>query len=229
MLRIENVNYTYETGTRALNSINLELPKEHILAILGESGSGKTTLLQCLARFLKPQSGRITFDGEDINDMEIPKFRKAIGTVFQNLYLFPHLCVLENMTLAPIKVYGKEKKEAEDEAVRTLEKLGIGELKDYYPSQISGGQAQRVAIARALILKPQYLLLDEPTSALDINTTEDFGQWLTDLKEETTFIVVTHDIIFADRVATSGALIDNGEVVMTGKVHDIFEKMDINQ
>jgi cystine transport system ATP-binding protein len=146
--------------------------------------------------------------------------------VFQDLYLFPHLTVMENLTLAPVNVLDKQKEAAEEEARKTLVKLGIEEIASAYPANISGGQAQRVAIARALLLKPTYLLLDEPTSALDVTTTEEFGQWLLHLKEETTFVIVTHDVLFANKIAGSGVLLEKGEVIFSGKIKEIMEKMD---
>jgi ABC-type polar amino acid transport system ATPase subunit len=161
----------------------------------------------------------------DIREIPEVEFRRSIGIVFQDLYLFPHCTVLENMILAPVKVLKRKRREAEEDASGMLRKLGIENIKDSYPSQISGGQAQRVAIARSLLLKPEYLLLDEPTSALDVNTTEDFGRWLVDLKEETTFVVVTHDVLFASKVATSGVLIDEGAVRAQGSIEEILREV----
>ncbi|KQC16071.1 MAG: hypothetical protein APR56_10140, partial [Methanosaeta sp. SDB] len=212
MLEIRNISYTYPDGSRALEEIDMTLPREHILAILGESGSGKTTLLMCIGRFLQPQRGSITLNGKEIARIEHREFRRQIGIVFQQLYLFPHLTVLENMMLAPEKVLNRPKKEAENEARETLRRLGMAEMGDKYPSQISGGQAQRAAIARALVLQPDYLLLDEPTSALDLNTTREFGRWLVELKETTTFVIVTHDVPFAEKTAGFGFLMAGGRL-----------------
>ncbi len=233
MLEIKDLSYSYGNSNGVLDNINIQFPKEHILAILGESGSGKTTLLKCIGKFLKPQTGQILFNGENIIDIDDLSFRRMIGIVFQQLYLFPHLTVLENMILSPVHVLKKDKETARKEALHTLKKLGIDDISKSYPSQISGGQAQRVAIARALVLKPQYLLLDEPTAALDIVTTNDFGRWLVTLKEETTFIVVTHDIPFAENVASSGVLLEQGIIKAEGTikailstVHQAVEKDD---
>ncbi|MBU0478974.1 ATP-binding cassette domain-containing protein [bacterium] len=227
MLKIKNLTYTYPNGTTALKNINTEIQKTHIFAIMGSSGSGKTTMLNCIGKFLKPDTGSILINGKNIYNIEERVLREKIGIVFQQLYLFPHLTVLENMILAPIKVLKQDREKAKKEAVKTLRKLGINELKNSYPSQISGGQAQRVAIARALILKPSYLLLDEPTSALDVNTTGEFGKWLVDLKEETTFVIVTHDVPFASEIATSGVLMANGKIECTGSIKDILETLNI--
>lgn len=227
MIEVKDLSYRYANGTVALSNINMELPKEHILAILGKSGSGKTTLLKCLGRFLHPSEGKILFNDNNINDFPERKFRQLIGIVFQKLYLFPHLSVLQNMTLAPHRVLGKDLKTAEDEARSTLARLDIADIADSYPSQISGGQAQRAAIARGLLLKPEYLLLDEPTSSLDINTTDDFASWLVHLKAKTTFIIVTHDVLFARKVATRGILLSGGRVTDSGKINSIIDKLGV--
>jgi len=224
MLEIKNLSYTYPDGNKALSNVNITFPKAHILAILGKSGSGKTTLLKCIGRFLLPQSGAILLDDKNTLEIGQREFRRSIGIVFQQLYLFPHLTVLQNMTLAPIRVLGKSKEESEVQAVDTLKRLGIEELAEKYPSQISGGQAQRAAIARSLILKPEYLLLDEPTSALDVDTTEEFGKWLLDLRAETSFIIVTHDILFASKVVSSGTLLSKGGVQYSGDIEKILSK-----
>lgn len=225
MLEIKDLSYSYNDSTVVLDNINIQFPKEQILAILGESGSGKTTLLKCIGKFLNPQTGRIFFNGEDISTIKELSFRRSIGIVFQQLYLFPHLTVLENMILSPVHVLKEDSTTAKKQALETLDRLGIENINSSYPSQLSGGQAQRVAIARALVLKPKYLLLDEPTAALDIATTNDFGRWIMDLKEETTFIVVTHDVLFAENVASSGVLIENGIVTTKGDISTILSKV----
>ena len=148
MLEIKDVSYTYPGGTAALKDVTMELPKEHILAILGRSGSGKTTLLKCIGKFLKPEKGDIRLSGESIYPMPRKQLRHAIGIVFQHLYLFPHLTILENMILAPTRGLNRDRKMVINEARQMLERLGIEMLADSYPSQISGGQAQRAAIAR---------------------------------------------------------------------------------
>ena len=222
MIRVERVSFTYPTGTEALREVSIELPRGEILGILGESGSGKTTLLKCIGRFLQPRTGRITLDDRNIGDITEPEFRRAVGVVFQELFLFPHLTVLGNMTLALRKVLKREREAAEREAKGMLSRLGIEKLERNYPSQISRGQAQRAAIARALLLSPEYLLLDEPTSALDVNTADDFGRWLVSLRDYTTCVIVTHDLRFAGRVATSGVLLEAGVVRFTGSLDKIL-------
>ncbi len=223
MINIKAVSYTYPSGTQALKKVTIDLPQTHIFAIMGESGSGKTTLLKCIGKFLRPQHGKILYNEQDIFNIPDTEFRRSIGIVFQQLYLFPHLTVLENMMLAPQKVYDLPEDEAKKSSLTTLKKLGIQSLAHQYPVQISGGQAQRAAIARALVLKPTYLLLDEPTSALDVKTANEFGEWLVDLKEETTFVIVTHDILFTRDVATAGVLIDGGKIQATGPMEEILK------
>jgi len=225
MIKVEGVSFEYGGGTEALQGVSIDFVPEHIFAVLGESGSGKTTLLKCLGRFLQPQAGSITFDGKDIYEMPEREFRQAIGIVFQDLYLFPHLTVRENMTLAPTKVLGKSLEQAVEESSEVLQRLGIEELADSYPSQVSGGQAQRAAIARGLVMQPSYLLLDEPTSALDAKTSDEFARWLVELKETTNFVIVTHDVLFAREVATRGVYLSGGRVHATGSVGEIIERV----
>ncbi len=222
MIRIEDLEYTYESGTQALEHVSVEFPRGTTSAVMGESGSGKTTLLMCLGRFLQPTGGAITFDGEDIFEIPEQAYRKRVGIVFQRLYLFPHMTVRENMTLAPRKVMGVPARQARREAMEVLDRLGVADLADNYPSQISGGQAQRAAIARGLVLRPEYMLLDEPTSALDANTTDEFAAWLREIHEETNFIIVTHDLPFARKVASQGVYLSDGRVQDTGEVETII-------
>ena len=221
MLAIRNLTKSYRDGTVAVADVSVEIPREHIFAILGQSGAGKTTLLQCLGRFLDPTSGAILLNARDISTIPLRDFRRAVGIVFQQLHLFPHLTILENLTLAPIRVYGATPPAAEAKARAALAQLGIAELADSYPSQISGGQAQRAAIARALVLEPEYLLLDEPTSALDVHTTREFADWLVSLKAQTTFVIVTHDLPFARQCAQHAILMQAGRVAARGTVDDI--------
>lgn len=225
MIEICNLSYRYSNSEKdTLNNINMKLPLEHVFAILGQSGSGKTTLLNCIAKFLTPTKGTIKIDGEDIATMDRKKFRSILGVVFQKLNLFPHLTVLDNMTLAPTKAMGIPLYQARQDAEAMLEKLSISELADRYPSQISGGQAQRVAIARGLMLQPRYMLLDEPTSALDAQTTADFANWLAELHDETCFIIVTHDLPFAQQAASHGVFLQDGIIKAFGAVEQIIDQ-----
>ncbi|MFW5817317.1 MAG: amino acid ABC transporter ATP-binding protein [Planctomycetota bacterium] len=222
MIRIEDLEYTYESGTQALEHVSVEFPRGTTSAVMGESGSGKTTLLMCLGRFLQPTGGAITLDGDNIFEIPEQTYRKQVGIVFQRLYLFPHMTVRENMTLAPRRVLDVPARQARTEAMDVLDRLGIADLAENYPSQISGGQAQRAAIARGLVLRPEYMLLDEPTSALDANTTDEFAAWLREIHEETNFIIVTHDLPFARKVASQGVYLSDGRVQDTGEVETII-------
>ena len=225
MIEIHDLSYRYPgSETEALSHINVELPLEHVFAILGQSGSGKTTLLNCMAQFLAPTEGKVTIDGEDIATMDKKRFRSMLGVIFQKLNLFPHLTVMDNMVLAPTKAMGVSSSQAKRDAEAMLEKLSIAELADRYPSQISGGQAQRVAIARGLMLQPRYMLLDEPTSALDTQTTADFAQWLAELQDETCFIIITHDLPFAQQVASHGVFLQNGIIQAVGDIQWIIDQ-----
>lgn len=225
MIEIHDLSYRYPgSETEALSHNNVKLPPEHVFAILGQSGSGKTTLLNCIAQFLMPTEGKITIDGNDITTMDKKQFRSMLGVVFQELNLFPHLTVMGNMTLAPTKALGISTTQAKSDAAAMLEKLSIADLADRYPSQISGGQAQRVAIARGLMLQPRYMLLDEPTSALDVQTTADFAQWLAELQDETCFIIVTHDLPFAQQAASHGVFLQNGTVQAIGDIQQIIKQ-----
>ena len=221
MIEVQNISFTYGEGPPVLKDLSMQLPRERIVAILGESGSGKTTLLNCIGRFLHPQKGRILADGADIAAIDQVAFRRMVGVVFQRLHLFPHLTALENLMLAPIQVLKQREDDTQAEALAMLERLSIAELRDAYPSHISGGQAQRVAIARSLMLKPEYLLLDEPTAALDVQTTADFAHWLLDLMSDTTFVVVTHDLPFARAVASHGVLLEAGRIARNGTVAEL--------
>jgi len=222
MIEIRKVCFAYPDGTEALIDIDVKFEPEHISAVLGESGSGKTTLMRCISGFLPAKSGRILIDGTDVARLEKAELRRRLGTVFQQLYLFPHLTVLRNLTLAPTIVGGRAEAEVAGEARDMLERFGISELAEQYPAQISGGQAQRAAIARALMLQPDYVLLDEPTSALDARTTAEFAEWLRELQASTQFIIVTHDVPFARMVAGRGVLISKGRVVGQGPLAEII-------
>lgn len=225
MIKIENVSYTYGDGTQALKDVTVSFPEEHIFAIMGLSGSGKTTLLNCIAGFLEVQKGEIFWDDTRLSDMSEKQLRNLLGVVFQRLNLFPHMTILENMTLAPCRLHGYSRQDAERAAMEMLERLEIIELADNYPAQVSGGQAQRVAIARGLMLKPRVMLLDEPTSALDIKITEEFGRWLRELKADTSFIIVTHDLPFAGNVAKNGIFMENGEIRDSGSISEILANL----
>ncbi len=226
MIEVKNLSYTYGDGTCALRDVSVTFPEEHIFAVTGMSGSGKTTLLNCLARFLRPQRGAIRIDGADIGGMDERTFRAGVGVVFQRLNLFPHLTVLENLSLAPVRLGRGAKKEVHRDAREMLDRLGIAELSAHFPSQISGGQAQRVAIARGLMLKPRVMLLDEPTSALDARTSREFSDWLRELRSDTGFVIVTHDLPFTEITASKGIFMSEGRIVKSGPIREVIAHID---
>ncbi len=223
MIEVDDVCFAYPGGALALDHVSVRTAADQAFAVLGESGSGKTTLLRCIGGFLRPQSGTIRIDGDDIATLGEPALRARLGIVFQRLHLFPHLDVVQNMVLAPRLVQGADADSARRQALDMLERLGIAELATSYPSQISGGQAQRVAIARGLMLAPRYMLLDEPTAALDANTTDAFAAWLRELRDQTCFIIVTHDTLFAAQVADQGVYLSGGLIADSGDIQTMIE------
>ena len=210
-----------------LKGINAEIKKGDVIVVIGPSGSGKSTFLRCLNRLEEPSGGHIYFDGVDITDkkVNINIHRQKMGMVFQQFNLFPHMTVLRNMTIGPMKLLGKSKMEAEEKALTLLNRVGLGDRADAYPSQLSGGQKQRVAIVRALCMDPEVMLFDEPTSALDPELT---GEVLSVMKElaaeKMTMIIVTHEMSFAKEVSDRVIFMDKGVVL----IDDIPEKVLVN-
>lgn len=208
-----------------LNGIDNEIKKGEVVCIIGPSGSGKSTFLRCLNLLEEPTGGQIIFDGTDITDPKtnINIHRQKMGMVFQQFNLFPHMTVLDNMTLAPMKLLNLSKAEAEERAISLLEKVGLADRKDSYPSQLSGGQKQRVAIVRALCMEPQVMLFDEPTSALDPEMVGEVLAVIKDLaKSGMTMAVVTHEMGFAKEVADRVLFIDEGVIAEEGTPDEIF-------
>ncbi|CAN2247893.1 glutamine ABC transporter (ATP-binding protein) [Bacillus subtilis] len=215
MITFQNVNKHYG-DFHVLKQINLQIEKGEVVVIIGPSGSGKSTLLRCINRLETISKGTLTVNGTVINDRktDINKVRRNIGMVFQHFHLYPHKTVLQNIMLAPVKVLGQSPEQAKETARYYLEKVGIPDKADAYPSQLSGGQQQRVAIARELAMKPEVMLFDEPTSALD---PEMIGEVLdvmkTLAKEGMTMVVVTHEMGFAKEVADRIVFIDGGKIL----------------
>ncbi|CAI6294891.1 MULTISPECIES: amino acid ABC transporter ATP-binding protein [Bacillus] len=215
MITFQNVNKHYG-DFHVLKQINLQIEKGEVVVIIGPSGSGKSTLLRCINRLETINEGVLTVNGTAINDRktDINQVRQNIGMVFQHFYLYPHKTVLQNIMLAPVKVLRQSPEQAKETARYYLEKVGIPDKADAYPSQLSGGQQQRVAIARGLAMKPEVMLFDEPTSALD---PEMIGEVLdvmkTLAKEGMTMVVVTHEMGFAKEVADRIVFIDEGKIL----------------
>ncbi len=212
----------------ALKGIDIKVKKGEIIVILGPSGSGKSTYIRTLNRLQPHSGGTVEIDGIIVDDdttvADMKYIRAEIGFVFQQFNLFPHLTIMENITLAPMKVKGMPKREAEDKAMELLEKVGIPEQAYKYPSGLSGGQQQRVAIARALAMDPKIMLFDEPTSALDPEMIKEVLDVMIDLaKEDVTMIVVTHEMGFAMAVADRVILFDEGELVEQNTPAEFFD------
>ncbi len=210
---------------KALRGVSADIHKGEVVVVIGPSGSGKSTFLRCLNLLETPTSGTISFEGVDITDpkVNINVHRQKMGMVFQHFNLFPHMTVLRNMTLAPMKLLKKSKKEAEDKAMALLKRVNLADRADAYPSQLSGGQKQRIAIVRALCMEPEVMLFDEPTSALD---PEMVGEVLDVMKrlahEGMTMVVVTHEMGFAREVADRVLFMDEGQIVEEGTPNEIF-------
>lgn len=224
MLKVKNVEKSFD-DLKVLNGIDLDVDKKDVISIIGPSGSGKSTFLRCLNLLEKPDSGDIYFEEKKINDnnVDINKLREEIGMVFQNFNLFSNMSIIDNLTLAPV-IRGKmNKKEAEDEAMKLLERIGLSSKKDVYPVSLSGGQKQRVAIARALMMKPKLMLFDEPTSALDPEMVGEVLELMKELAHDgMTMVVVTHEMGFAREVSNKVIFMDKGEVVETSENPEDF-------
>lgn len=223
---IKVVNLKKEFGSlQVLKGINENIEKGEVVVVIGPSGSGKSTFLRCLNLLEQPTSGEIIFDGVSITKKgnDINKQREKMGMVFQQFNLFPHLTVLENITIAPIKVKGISKEEAEKTAMNLLKRIGLEEKANTYPNKLSGGQKQRIAIVRALAMSPEVMLFDEPTSALDPEMVGEVLEVMKSLaKEGMTMIVVTHEMGFAKEVGSRVLFMDEGVIVEQGKPQELF-------
>ena len=225
IIKTQNLSKCFKGTIHALNNVNTEIKKGEVVVIIGPSGSGKSTFLRSLNLLEEPTGGHIYFEGTDIMDpkTDINLMRQKMGMVFQQFNLFPHKTVLQNMTLAPIKLLKLSKEEAEEKALSLLERVGLRDRAGAYPSQLSGGQKQRVAIVRALAMNPDVMLFDEPTSALD---PEMVGEVLDVMKqlagEGMTMVVVTHEMGFAKEVADRVIFMCDGAIEEEGLPEDIF-------
>jgi ABC-type polar amino acid transport system ATPase subunit len=224
---IEAQNVVKSFGrTKALNDVSTKIHSGEVVVVVGPSGSGKSTFLRCLNLLEVPTSGRILFNGTDITDpnVNINMHRQKMGMVFQLFNLFPHMTVLQNLTLAPIKLLKKTPEQAQDKAMSMLSRVGLADRASSYPSQLSGGQKQRIAIVRALCMEPEVMLFDEPTSALD---PEMVGEVLDVMKylasNDMTMVVVTHEMGFAREVATRLLFMDEGKILEENTPADFFE------
>ncbi len=225
IIELKNVNKWFDKF-QALKDVNLEVNQQEKIVICGPSGSGKSTLIRCINRLEEHQEGQIVVDGKEIseNTKDIEKIRAEVGMVFQQFNLFPHLSILDNCTLAPIWVKKMPKKQAEEIAMKNLERVQIADQAKKFPGQLSGGQQQRSALARALCMEPKIMLFDEPTSALDPEMIKEVLDAMVDLaKAGMTMIVVTHEMGFAKEVADNMIFMDEGRIVEKAKTKDFFD------
>ena len=219
-------HFTGTSAIKALDGVSVDIKKGEVVVVIGPSGSGKSTFLRCLNLLEVPTGGQILFNGVDITDKScnINLHRQKMGMVFQHFNLFPHMTILRNMTLAPVKLLHKSQEEADAQALKLLQRVGLGDRGNAYPAQLSGGQKQRVAIVRALMMEPEVMLFDEPTSALD---PEMVGEVLEVMKELAhdgmTMVVVTHEMGFAREVASRVLFMADGKLVEQGTPEQIFE------
>ena len=225
MINVENLSKNFG-DLKVLKNISTTINKGEIISIIGPSGSGKSTFLRCINKLEEPTEGHIYIDGMDLMDKntDINKIRERVGMVFQHFNLFPNMTVLENLTLSPTMVKKESKEEAEKYALYLLEKVGLSDKANSYPTQLSGGQKQRIAIARALAMKPEVILFDEPTSALDPEMIKEVLDVMRDLaKESMTMLIVTHEMGFARNVGNRILFMDNGEIIEDCSPKDFFE------
>ena len=227
LIQVKNLEKHFNAGTvHALNGVTTDIAKSEVLVVIGPSGSGKSTFLRCLNLLEKPTGGSVIFEGTDITapGVNINVMRRRMGMVFQHFNLFPHMTVLRNLTLGPTQLLKKSQAEADRKAMQLLERVGLADRADAYPSQLSGGQKQRIAIVRALCMEPDVMLFDEPTSALDPEMVGEVLDVMKELAHEgMTMVVVTHEMGFAREVADRVLFMDNGQIVEEGMPEAIFE------
>ena len=226
LIRVEDLHKVFGDSLHALNGITTQIRRGEVVVVVGPSGSGKSTFLRSLNLLEVPSSGRIYFEDTDITDkkVDINKHRQKMGMVFQHFNLFPHKTILQNITLAPIKLLKKNPKEAEERAMELLKMVGLEEKANVYPSQLSGGQKQRIAIVRSLAMDPDVMLFDEPTSALDPEMVGEVLEIMKDLaRSGMTMVVVTHEMGFAREVATRVVFMDGGQIKEENSPQEFFD------
>jgi len=224
MIKFINVNKWFKP-LHVLKNINLEIPQGEVIVICGPSGSGKSTLIRTINGLEPVHEGEIIVDGFSLSDRStnLSALRAEIGMVFQSFNLYPHKTAMENIILAPIKVRGLSKKKAKERALSLLERVGLADKSDMYPTRLSGGEKQRVAIARSLAMEPKIMLFDEPTSALDPELINEVLDVMTSLtREGMTMVIITHEMAFAQKVADRIAFMDKGEILEISKPSEIF-------
>jgi len=227
IISVKDLHKQFAGGVvKALNGVSADIKKGEVVVVIGPSGSGKSTFLRCLNLLEVPTQGSITFEGVDITDkkVNINLHRQKMGMVFQHFNLFPNMTVLKNMTLAPMKLLGMSKADAEARAMKLLERVNLADRANAYPGQLSGGQKQRIAIVRALCMNPEVMLFDEPTSALDPEMVGEVLEVMKQLAQEgMTMVVVTHEMGFAKEVASRVIFMDEGMIVEEGTPFEVFD------
>ena len=226
IIRVEHVSKVFDGGVQALDDCSLSIAKGEVVAIIGPSGSGKSTMLRCLNLLEQPTSGKVIVDGVDITGqkVDLDLHRRKMGMVFQHFNLFPHMTVKKNITLAPVRLKLKSQAEADQTAMRLLERIGLADKADTYPAMLSGGQKQRIAIVRALAMEPQVMLFDEPTSALDPEMVGEVLDVMKELaREGMTMAVVTHEMGFAREVGDRVIFMDSGKIVEVNTPNELFD------
>ena len=224
MIKVENLHKSFGE-LEVLKGVSEHIKKGEVVSVIGASGSGKSTFLRCLNMLEEPQSGSIIFEGVDITQekVNIDKHRQKMGMIFQHFNVFPHMTVIENITMAPMLIKKKSKEEAEEQAMKLLEMVGLAEKRDEYPRRLSGGQKQRLAIVRALAMEPDVMLFDEPTSALDPEMVGEVLQVIKNLvKDGMTAVIVTHEMGFAKEVSDRVLFMDGGVIAESGTPEQIF-------
>lgn len=225
LIRVEGVTKKFGK-TKALDNVSQQISSGEVVVVIGPSGSGKSTFLRCLNLLEEPTEGHIYFEGSDITNpsVNINKLRQKMGMVFQQFNLFPHMTIMKNLTLAPMKLLGKSKAEAEEKALELLDRVGLKDRAEAYPTQLSGGQKQRIAIVRALCMEPDVMLFDEPTSALDPEMVGEVLEVMRSLaKENMTMVVVTHEMGFAREVASRVIFMESGHIIEENTPDEFFD------
>ena len=224
LIKVENLQKSFG-GLDVLTGIDIDINRGDVVVVVGPSGSGKSTFLRCLNRLEESTGGSIIFNGEDITSpsVNINKHREKMGMVFQQFNLFPHLTIMRNLTIGPMKLLGKSKEEAEKKAQELLDRVGLGDRAESYPNQLSGGQKQRVAIVRALCMEPEVMLFDEPTSALDPEMVGEVLEVMRELaRDGMTMVCVTHEMGFAREVSNRVIFIDEGKIAEEAPPEEFF-------